>query len=221
MGRRVDPGDAPMAAKLTMDVDGESNAREQRERELPFGAQPAVPERPVTAPRRIEVPSQLERFGGGDPNAPRLVETPFGRHWVVGADRVVLSGARGMPSAGSAVRGRMIPALPATQEVCVMGGFDPSWGTPPGAVQGLPVHFDPSIGAYRFDSAYSHSRKNVDADLVAARFYEQQRRRWKEAGLALQPFKRPGTSRWAYRWIPNVKTAQCFASEAALHAYQD
>jgi hypothetical protein len=111
----------------------------------------------------------------------------------------------GLPQNPSA-RGQFLPAPPASQNVCVVNGFDPAWGVPPSSVWGLPLPFDQSIGAYRFDPEYAASK--VDAATLRSLADKQEKvaQQW-HTGLMLQPYMR--SDAWDFRWIPRLRTMVC------------
>ncbi len=185
---------------------GGSRAATQRT-EVAFGSRPAVPERLLdeqgrSLTAREELPPLAEPLAppmdfvyGPDPRA------QFG----AGYDPLLT--ASPVPEA-MVRRGQYVPPPPAPQETCLMNAFDPAWGTPPGAISGVPVAFDSALGAYRFDVAHAQAGGNLDQDLVASRTFKELWRRW-EQGMMLQPYKVEGSAAWRYRWIPRVRNVVC------------
>ena len=209
LGRRVSAGTGlPLDSRVTGDgaSDRRSAQRRRRSRDgrLPYGSRPAVKQ-------GLAVKERGYTGIGDDGRAWRYarVEHPVGR-----ADRDVARwlgrvGGVGAPRNGSLFRGVQIPALPASQDVCTLGRFQPEWGMPPPLVGGLPLPFDAVTGAYRFDPEYISSRIDVQRDPAAAKAFAFHGRRWAEEHLMLQPFKLPGSDAWRFRWVPRIQGSAC------------
>ena len=104
-----------------------------------------------------------------------------------------------------------VPPPPAPQDFCIVNGFDPRWGTPPGSWRGVVLRFDPALGAYRFDPDSSVVRKNfarVESPELRA-WFEEVGQRYR-TGYMLQPYRPDdGAGQWAFRWIPRRQEVIC------------
>jgi hypothetical protein len=105
-----------------------------------------------------------------------------------------------------------VPPPPAPQTVCLVNGFDSTWGAPPDSYKGIALRFDPNYGAYVWDEPYTLARSQRDAfgqfafnrmdfDLVQKFFSSNL--------YLLQPFRSAGSPAWLYRWISNTRDVQC------------
>lgn len=106
-----------------------------------------------------------------------------------------------------AQRGQFLPAPPAPQDVCLVNGFHREWGTPPENVWGVPLPFNPDLGAYLYDPDYAAARVPSAARAKAEQILSELKRRW-DLGQLLQPYKR-GDDTWDFRWIPRLRTVAC------------
>jgi len=106
---------------------------------------------------------------------------------------------------------QFVPPPPASQNFCLINGFDPSWGQPPKTYEGVVVQFDPALGAYRFSphspGLFEVFAKTKDERLM--RWLDNMTERYLQ-GYMLQPYKpQDGTGRWNVRWIPRRQEVVC------------
>jgi hypothetical protein len=104
--------------------------------------------------------------------------------------------------------GQYVAPPPAPQEVCYINAFDPAWGAPPDKVRGVPLRFNPDLGAYEFDAGYAQRNANLDGYPIAAESFRVLFDQW-NGGSMLQPYKVAGSSTWRYRWIPRARVVHC------------
>ena len=104
-----------------------------------------------------------------------------------------------------------VPPPPAPQDVCLVNGFDPRWGTPPGEWRGVVMRFEPTLGAYGFDAASIPVREAFlrTGDTRLRDWYEEVASRYR-TGFMLQPYPTDdGSGQWAFRWIPRRQEVVC------------
>ncbi len=106
---------------------------------------------------------------------------------------------------------QFIPPLPASQDVCIVNGFDPRWGEPPRTYKGVVVRFDYAKGAYIFnpqDEALRQAFRNAADPHLMAWFKDMEQRY--ASGFMLQPYKPTnGDGSWSFRWIPKRQEVVC------------
>jgi hypothetical protein len=93
---------------------------------------------------------------------------------------------------------------------CRVNGFNPAWGAPPSTYLGIPLQFDPSMGAYRFDRAFAIEKGKrpsgqatfLESDLTTLEVMYKSKH-------MLQPFKEEGQSEWEFRRLPARREEVC------------
>jgi hypothetical protein len=206
---------------------------------LPIGARPSVPPRPDPNLAGIDDPVYKPLVPPPPPYGMQplgLDQTQFlGRGVTLKPVPPVASGGFYAPSSSGAVvaplpgsaQTQYVPPLPAPQETCLVNGFDPAWGEPPAAFNGLPLDFDAQMGAYTFDP---NRREYVDAleryrtqqlehtlhGGPPADPYLAQLAHWHShlasqyrTGYMLQPYKSGNEPGWRTRWIPQRRAVSC------------
>ncbi len=110
---------------------------------------------------------------------------------------------------------QFIPPPPAPQQPCIVNGFDPKWGEPPDEYMGVPLSFDPEVGAYQYDVAETMRGLNLgwssSAGPVAGAAVSLGQQY--ATGRMLQPYKLPGRESpgdpWYFRWIAQRREVSC------------
>ena len=96
------------------------------------------------------------------------------------------------------------PPPPEPQRVCLINGYDPRWGTPPGTYKNIALPFDASSGVYEFDRAYADRNSptaGAGRPLYSDFDFSQLANFYGSGWQVLQPFKRSMASPWEYRWV--------------------
>lgn len=205
---------------------------------IPIGARPSVPPRPPPNLARIDEP-RLHPMAPHEPYGMRpqgLVEAHMygppvyldeGRRHVPSTGYPAIHPGGGVPIAHrDQPLVQHVPAVPAQQETCIVNRFRPEWGTPPGWYNGVPLDFDPSLGAYTFNSARDdyvdrlHEYREqtlkqqleggpVDPALYSFMRWHNHLASQYRSGFMLQPYKSHGDERWRTRWIPQRRAVSC------------
>jgi len=184
----------------------------------PIGTLPSVPARIGVNFERVGRPAEITREPYGmlpleasvDP-LPGTISSPFSD--LAGG---LQGGGVGAQAGGGNLRlvepfRQFVPPLPASQDLCIVNGFDPRWGEPPRVYRGVVVHFDYARGAYAFRPEDETLRlafeRSGDPRLIG--WFDEMARRY-ASGSMLQPYKPgDGSGRWAFRWIPRRQEVVC------------
>jgi hypothetical protein len=101
-----------------------------------------------------------------------------------------------------------LPVVPG--EVCLVNEFDPAWGEPPPAYQGVPMRFDPDMGAYEWDLLHAMERlPKREGWATNQSFWMDRIPALYQQNYMIQPFKPAGSDAWKFRQIVRKKNVVC------------
>ena len=179
---------------------------------LPIGTRPSVPARIGVNFERLGKAARpgLEPYGMMPLEAEE--DAPIGSHT---SPFYEPGGAGDLGGASGPLRlvqplQQFVPPPPASQDYCIVNGFDPMWGQPPTTYKGVVVRFDPTHGAYEFNprGKMREAFMNTGDDRLLRWFHEMEERF--HSGYMLQPYMpEDGKGKWDFRWIPRRQEVIC------------
>ncbi len=174
----------------------------------PIGARPSVPARIGSNFAAVSRPGEAYREPYGLLPLQLTEQAVYGSQGAPFDNAGLVDPSSALPSTPIQPTRQYLAPLPASQAVCIVNGFDPSWGQPPATYQGVVMQFDPTLGAYRFSPAAMHPVFVAQEEPALMEWFHRVAPRY-EQGQMLQPYKPNDGSGWSFRWIPRRQEVVC------------